>query len=61
MSIEELIREIVSKMCPFHGKHPVVEIHRAGQMDISACCEEFRKQMVNIVNSEFKNQLLHSE
>ena len=27
-----------------------LEIHKSGQMDISACCEEFREQFVNIVN-----------
>lgn len=50
MSTEDLIREILSKMCPFHGKHPTVEIHEVGQMNISACCEEFRKQIGDIVN-----------
>jgi hypothetical protein len=52
MSTEELIREILSKICSFHGKHPTVEIQAAGQLKISACCEEFRKQIGNIVNTE---------
>ena len=52
MNTEDLIREIVSKICPFHGKHPAVEIHETGQMNISACCEEFREQMGNIVKGE---------
>jgi hypothetical protein len=41
MYTEDLIREIVSKMCPCHGKHPTVEIHQTFQVSISACCEEF--------------------
>ena len=50
MSTEEVIREIVSKMCPFHGKHPTVEIHELGQLDIFACCDAFREQCVSIEN-----------
>lgn len=52
MITEELIREIVSKVCPSHGKHPVVEIHESGQMNISACCDEFHQQIENIINNE---------
>jgi hypothetical protein len=55
MSTEELIREIISKKCPFHGKHPTVEIHEAGEMDISTCCEEFREHIGTIVNSASQN------
>ena len=44
-------------MCPFHGKHPTVEIHEAGQMNISACCEEFREQIENIVNGKLQKPL----
>jgi hypothetical protein len=57
MSPEELIREIISKICPFHGKHPIVEIHKAGGMDISVCCEEFRGQIARIVNGDSQNPL----
>jgi hypothetical protein len=54
MSTEDLIREIISKICSFHGKHPTVEIHEGSQMNISACCEEFREQMRNIVNGKLQ-------
>ena len=54
MSTEELIREIVSKKCPFQGKLPTVEIREPGQMNISACCEEFREQMGNIMDGELQ-------
>jgi hypothetical protein len=55
MNTEDLIREIVSKVCPFHGKHPVVEIREVGKMNISACCDEFLEQIGNIVNVELQN------
>ena len=55
MSTEELIREIVSKMCPFHGKHPTVNIHEAGQMNISTCWEEFHKLVENIIPGRLQN------
>jgi hypothetical protein len=54
MSTEELIREIVSKICPFHGKHPTVEIHETGQMNISACCLDFQELIQNIIIKEPK-------
>ena len=57
MSTEDLIREIISKQCPYHGKHPTIEIHEIGQMDISTCCEEFREQIGMIVNAETKDPL----
>ena len=41
MTREELIREIVSKICPFHGKRATVNMHEAGEIEISACCKEF--------------------
>ena len=52
MITEELIKEIVSKMCPFHGRHPTVEIYESGQMNISACCEKFHDQIEKIINGE---------
>ena len=54
MSTEELIREIISKICPFHGKHPTVDIYDAGKINISACCKEFLEQMENIVKRELQ-------
>lgn len=49
MSTEEIIREVVSKVCPFHGKHANVQIHEAGKINISACCAEFHELMENII------------
>lgn len=42
MTTEELIREMISKMCPFHGKKAIIVSHASGQIDISACCKEFQ-------------------
>jgi hypothetical protein len=56
MGTEDLIREILSKICPFHGKHPTVEIHEAGKMNILACCEEFHEFIQNIINDKFHNK-----
>jgi hypothetical protein len=50
MVAENVIREIVSKMCRLHGRHPTVEINKEGQINISACCDEFREQMLIIEN-----------
>jgi hypothetical protein len=55
MNTEDLVREIMSKMCPFHGKYPVVEISEVGQMNISACCDEFHQQIGNIVDVELQS------
>jgi hypothetical protein len=68
MSTEEIIREIISKMCPFHGLHPFVDIHEHGPINVSACCEEFHEYIRNIINdrnvemsrSLFKNLLSSS-
>jgi hypothetical protein len=57
MNTESLIREIISKICPFHGKHPTVEIHQTGKLDITACCDEFLHQIEHIVNVEVQNDL----
>ncbi|MEP6951366.1 MAG: hypothetical protein ABI863_18900 [Ginsengibacter sp.] len=55
MNTEDLIREIISKMCPFHGKHPIVEIHEVGEMNVSACCDEFLEQIGKIINVQLQN------
>jgi len=55
MNTENLIREIISKVCPFHGKHPTVDIHETGKLDINACCDEFLEQIGHIVNIELQN------
>ena len=49
LNTEDIIREILSKMCSLHGKHPNVEINKHLQLSVSACCEEFREQMENII------------
>jgi hypothetical protein len=49
MNTEDIIREILSKMCPLHGKHANVEIKKDWQLNISACCREFHEQMENII------------
>ena len=56
MSTEDLIREILSKLCPFHGKHPTVKMHAGGRMDILACCEEFHEFIQNIINDKFSQK-----
>lgn len=64
MSTEELIREIISKICPFHGKHPTIELQETGQVNISACCEAFREQCLTIVNlnrAKAVNKLLEKQ
>lgn len=61
MSIEEVIREIVSKVCPFHGKHATVKVRDTGHIIIAACCDEFHSQMENIVTRGVKNPLTDGE
>ena len=48
MNTEDVIREILSKICSLHGKHPGIEIEKDWQLNISACCPEFHEQMENI-------------
>ena len=52
MSIEELVREIVSKICPFHGMHPKVTIPECGPVHVSACCEEFHQFIEAYINDK---------
>ena len=51
MSTEKIIKEIISKKCPFHGKGPIVGISEAGQIEISTCCMEFQQFLENIVKN----------
>ena len=55
MNTEDIVREIINKICPYHATHPTVQIPEIGQMDISACCEEFLTQIENIVNVEIQS------
>jgi len=61
MSTEEVIREVVSKSCPFHGKHATVKVLGTGQVSISACCAEFHRQMANIVTGGLQDPMAVSE
>ena len=49
MNTENIMREILSKMCSLHGKHPNIEITEDWKLTISACCNEFHEQMENII------------
>ena len=52
---EDIIREILSKMCPFHGKHPDIEIDTNWKLKVSACCPEF-KGMMESLHRDFENK-----
>ena len=56
MNTEDIIREILSKMCSLHGKHANVEINKDNQLSVSACCYEFREQMENIIRDFQKRE-----
>ena len=56
MNTENIIREILSKTCSLHGKHPNVEINKDWQLSISACCQEFHDQMENIIKDFQKRE-----
>jgi len=49
MTTEELIVEILSKSCPFHGKHPTVKFNEAGEINIKVCCQEFHEHIKNMI------------
>ena len=44
MTTEELIKEILNKACPIHGKHPTVELNEVGEVNIKVCCKQFHEQ-----------------
>jgi hypothetical protein len=52
MSTENLIREILSKRCPYHGKHATVQIHSDLQMEITVCCKEFLQFIEECINDQ---------
>ena len=54
---EDLIREILSKMCPLHGTHANIEIKQEWEITISACCEEFHELLEKIIYRLSKDQL----
>jgi hypothetical protein len=56
-SVEDLIREILSKMCPSHGLHANIEIKQEWEITISACCEEFHELLGKIIYRLSKDQI----
>jgi len=56
MGTEELIREVVSKVCPFHGKRAAVSVPANGRIQISACCDEFHHFLENQVKNKFQHE-----
>lgn len=55
MDTEDLMREILSKMCPYHGKHPNITFDRNWKLTVSACCNEF-KEMMETIKRNFENK-----
>jgi hypothetical protein len=54
MTKEELIREIVSKICPFHGKKPIINMREGTEFEISTCCNEFKGFLVNMIENKLE-------
>jgi len=54
---EDLIREILSKMCSLHGTHANIAIKRGWELTVSACCEEFHELLRKIIYDFSKDQL----
>lgn len=54
MTSEELIREIVSKICPFHGKKANVNINEGGEIEITACCKEFQGFLETLIKNKIQ-------
>jgi hypothetical protein len=52
---EDLMREILSKLCPYHGKHPDVSLDKDWKLTVSACCIEF-KDMMEAIKKNFENK-----
>ena len=46
---EDLVREILSKVCPHHGLHANMELSQKGSLTILACCEEFHSLIEKII------------
>ena len=54
---EDLIREILSKMCPLHGTHADIAIKQNWELTISACCGEFHELLGKIIYGFSRDQL----
>jgi hypothetical protein len=52
---EDLIREILSKICPMHGTQGNIEIKQNGEITVSACCEDSHSLIKNIIYSFKQN------
>jgi hypothetical protein len=50
MSPEELKNEIEKMICPWHMKHPTVEIGSEGELDIKTCCDKFNVQIFKSID-----------
>ena len=55
MDTEDLMREILSKLCPYHGKHPNILLDKDWKLTVSACCIEF-KDMMEAIKKNFENK-----
>jgi hypothetical protein len=51
---EDLIREILSKVCPYHGYHAGLYLDKDWNITISAFCHEF-EQMMSVLKNNFEN------
>lgn len=47
---EQLIQEILSKVCPIHGSHANIQIKEGWEINTITCCEDFDKLIDHIVN-----------
>lgn len=45
MDTENLMREILSKMCSSHGKRPNITFDRNWKLNVSASFDEFKEMM----------------
>ena len=55
MDTEGLMREILSKICPYHGRHPNISLDKEWKLTVSACCIEF-KEMMEAIKENFENK-----
>jgi hypothetical protein len=52
MDIEELKKEIEKMLCPWHMNHPTVEVSVTGELNIKACCDEFKEQIFKRIDDQ---------
>ena len=45
---EDFIREVLTKVCPLHGKHANVHIDENWRINITACCNELNQLLKTI-------------